>query len=293
MHETSPWHPDGTGNIDAAAEPPASKQSPIVQFAYATGLNAQTYQPLLERFSRQFRVAVWDMRGHGHSPFPAIDAGFEGWKTLERDLEEVVVKLGEKVHLVGHSIGATLSIMLAARRPDIVASVAALEPSSISNADRLQVEICRAQGGVYDFDKARAAARRRSRWRSREEAKASYAGRGMFKTRPDVFLENYLEAGLQDAGDGGLRLSCEPAWEAAIFAAVTTSIWRSLPELKVPLLMVRGTVDTMISDVDATHFVRLSKHLRDVRIEGSTHFLPMEETALVANEVSQHILKHS
>ncbi|AUW60648.1 hypothetical protein C1T17_20825 (plasmid) [Sphingobium sp. SCG-1] len=147
MHESSPWHPDGTGNIDAAVEPPASKRSPIVHFAHATGLNAQTYQPLLERFSCQFRVAAWDMRGHGHSPLPAINAGFEGWETLERDLEEVVVKLGEKVHLVGHSIGATLSIMLAARRPDIVASVAALEPSSISYADRLQVEICRAQGG--------------------------------------------------------------------------------------------------------------------------------------------------
>jgi pimeloyl-ACP methyl ester carboxylesterase len=71
--------------------------------------------PLAERF----RVYSADRRGHGRTP----DA--EGPMSFEADADDVVALLEEVIgcsaHLVGHSNGAFVALLVALRRPDLVA----------------------------------------------------------------------------------------------------------------------------------------------------------------------------
>lgn len=75
-----------------------------------------------------YRVIVPELRGHGRSSPPADgDYSIEG---CADDLAAVIDGLGlERVVLVGHSFGASVTMALAARRPEQVAGMVLLDPA--------------------------------------------------------------------------------------------------------------------------------------------------------------------
>jgi pimeloyl-ACP methyl ester carboxylesterase len=77
---------------------------PTVVFAHGFCLNASSWHYQLQQLSDEFRVVVYDMRGHGESEPPASD----DWsmEAHSRDLEAVIAAVaGGPVIVVGHSMG--------------------------------------------------------------------------------------------------------------------------------------------------------------------------------------------
>ncbi|MEU3899375.1 alpha/beta hydrolase [Streptomyces sp. NPDC045251] len=73
-----------------------------------------------------FRVVAYDRRGHGGSgPAPGAGDRRQDEDDLAALLEEAVA---EPAHIVGNSFGASVSLGLAARRPELFRSIAAHEP---------------------------------------------------------------------------------------------------------------------------------------------------------------------
>ncbi|MEU2355912.1 alpha/beta hydrolase [Streptomyces misionensis] len=81
------------------------------------------------------RLLLVDRRGYGDSPdTPRSD--------FEVDAEDIVAVLGDEVravgvggvHLVGHGNGAVAALVAAARRPDLVRSLALVQPSAFTAA---------------------------------------------------------------------------------------------------------------------------------------------------------------
>src|SRR6266542_6356670 len=101
----------------------AGPSAPLLHFAHATGLNAETYMEFLEPLSRKFRIIASDLRGHGRTTLPADPKRLHGWELFEADLEHLLESIGQPTLLIGHSLGATTSLMLAARRPELVHGV--------------------------------------------------------------------------------------------------------------------------------------------------------------------------
>ena len=86
-------------------------------------------QPLL---AAGHRTVAYDRRGHSRSG-PADGLGSR--RVHEDDLVALIVELGlGPVHLVGNSFGGSLALGVAARRPDLVRSVAAHEPPLVDVA---------------------------------------------------------------------------------------------------------------------------------------------------------------
>ena len=67
-------------------------------------------------------LLVPDRRGYGDSPEP------EPVSDYTMDAADVVALLGDGAHLVGHSYGGTVAMLAAAARPDLVRSLALIEP---------------------------------------------------------------------------------------------------------------------------------------------------------------------
>lgn len=88
--------------------------------------NAASFQWLAPRLENR-RVLALDLAGHGHSDWRGPGGGYAIWDYV-LDLDAVLTALNEeRVHLLGHSLGAAVVSLLAAVRPQRVASLVMLE----------------------------------------------------------------------------------------------------------------------------------------------------------------------
>jgi pimeloyl-ACP methyl ester carboxylesterase len=95
--------------------------------------DTRVFAPLSAELAGEYGLWAYDRRGHGRTPDTDAPLGFESM--LAEAVAVVEQLVGPPVHLVGHSDGASLALLIAARRPDLVASVSAfsgnLDPSGM------------------------------------------------------------------------------------------------------------------------------------------------------------------
>ena len=275
------------GAVSFLAWDSAPAGAPCLHFAHATGLNAQTYVPLLARLAGRFRVRAWDARGHGRTTLPADPASLISWETYVADLARFLEALGEgPVLLAGHSMGATASSEVLATRPDLALGLVAVDPPMVSPEMAETIAATRAAGANIDPEIAQRAARRRADWPDRASVRAAYLGRGAFQSWPEAWLDGYLDGGLVETATG-VRLACTPAWEAATFRAVSTTIWQRMAELRQPMTLLRATVGSTVAAEAPDTLARLAPHVRQRVVEGASHFLPMEQPEIVIAEIEE------
>ncbi len=105
-----------------------SSEIPVL-FIHSAGGNTQHWEHQLTHVSRTRRAIAIDLRGHGRSP--ALDGDAVGIDELATGIDGVVSRLElDRFVLVGHSMGAAVSIAYAATQPDRVAGLLLLDPAS-------------------------------------------------------------------------------------------------------------------------------------------------------------------
>ena len=265
--------------------PDAVSDRPILHWAHANGFNAQTYDPLLAPLEDKFDIYACDARGHGHSTLSADPQAMSSWYIYRDDLETLVAHLaaqgGQKIWLGGHSMGGCTSVLLAAKRPDLVAGLVLVDPVITPYINWLNRLLMRASKGP-GVALAQMAKKRKADWPDAATVEKAYAGRGAFATWEDGFLAAYLAGGLLPKGDG-VTLACAPTWEAANFKGPQLDCRPEIANLRVPFTLL------MAQEGSTTYFRKPFEALDvDKKIEivaGSTHFLPMERAALVRAEI--------
>lgn len=87
------------------------------------GLTQSSMRGLVRKFSKDHRVIALDWRGHGQTENPAQDDAFS-YALMRDDLRGLMDHLGiESAHLVGHSMGGQIGLMLAISNPGRVKSL--------------------------------------------------------------------------------------------------------------------------------------------------------------------------
>ena len=191
---------------------------PIVLLSHANGFCAASWAEFAEALAGRLHLVAIDARGQGHSPDPAAGVTPEslGWGQLRDDLIDVSeLVLGEtgqaRIALgAGHSFGGTLTLAAAARAPGRFGALLALDPVILPP---------RIPGGGRGSDLGERARKRRARFPSRAEARASFAPKPLFAGWTPRALDLYVDFGLADAADssGEVVLRCAPEVEATIF----------------------------------------------------------------------------
>ena len=100
-----------------------------VLWLHATGFNAITYESILEPLGTQMHAAALDMRGHGRSKLPANPRKLKSWNKFRDDVIQVLEKTApDGAVLGGHSMGATVALLVAGKRPDLVRGLVLTDP---------------------------------------------------------------------------------------------------------------------------------------------------------------------
>lgn len=191
-------------------------QGPAALLHHANGFCAATLGPLAALLRDRYRVYGMDARGHGDSS-RLEDLSRYQWATFCRDwirvAEHLVEREGGALALgIGHSLGATTTLLGASERPELVGRLALVEAVIPVRPDRRDAaRLARLERLIAG------AAKRRSRWPSAAAARAHFGTHPFFERWRAEALDLYVGQGLRSRRDGSVELKCPGAVEAAIF----------------------------------------------------------------------------
>lgn len=106
---------------------------PVV-FLHSMALASEGFRSVADRLGDEFRSLLFDFRGQGRSRIPDVD--LIDTETLYEDAVGLVeaLRVGP-AHVVGMSMGGWIGLRLAARRPDLVRSLALIGTTAANTED--------------------------------------------------------------------------------------------------------------------------------------------------------------
>lgn len=261
--------------------------APVLHWAHANGFNARTYAPLLAPLAEHFHIYASDARGHGLSSLPADPARHKNWYVYRDDLLRLIQWISGRhpqssLMLAGHSMGGCVSALAAAAQADAAQALFLVDPVIIPWRRRVMMSVLYRLIGDRANPMAATAKRRRADWPSAPALIKAYTGRGAFSTWETAFLKAYVQGGTIKT-ETGVRLACDPLWEAANFAAQghdSTGAVRQLTQPSAVLMAGRG------STVFAPEAFAQNRNCAFIKsIADTGHFLPMQVPDLVRTEM--------
>lgn len=251
---------------------------PPLVFLHANGYPPGCYRPLLERLAAQYQVQAMLQRPLWPGSRPA---DLRDWIPLTDDLlQHLDENHPAPVVGVGHSMGGIALLRAAVRHPQRFSALALIDPVLFPPHFILGWNILRALGlGQHVHPLIRTAKTRRRRFDDLQRLFNGYRRRPTFKYMSDAALRDYIESIACPQPDGGYQL-CYPAeWEAQIYHTGIwrdMELWRGLPGLRVPLLILRGAeTDTFFAST-AQRVERTQPRARVITIDRATHLVPLE-----------------
>ena len=258
---------------------------PRLVFAHANGFCASAYGRMLGALSPHFDIVAPDMRGHGRTLLPADPHDHRSWDIYARDLATLNAALDRPADLaVGHSMGGTCWA-LAAALIDAPPPLALIDPAMLPGIGYRLFRSPLRPAIARHVAIAKQARRRTRRWPDFTSALARYENKAPFNRWAPGVLEDYLLDGLTDTGDG-VRLSCDPEWEAANFEAHGHNLPAAARKVA-PLIHLLKSEHGSVS-MYAASLARKGAKVKTLPRSG--HLAPMEDPDRVADWIGQIII---
>jgi len=243
------------------------------------------HTPLAERLVSHLRVVGMDDRGHGQTRAATDLKKLKNWDIFARDLERFFEHLNEPVIAMGHSRGAVISLLLTIRRPDLVRALVLIDPTILPLSWKWMWFTAQKLGLTWLAPIVSRAAKRRNPWPDRETMLNAYHDLGPFRNWKDGFLEGYINHGTEETDQGSIRLCCDPAWESRCFSACPPAVWKDLPRLKRPTLVLYGAESDTFLAPSAGRFKAMVPDAVIRSFEETRHFVPMERPDETADAI--------
>ncbi|MBP6210440.1 MAG: alpha/beta hydrolase [Anaerolineales bacterium] len=195
---------------------------------------------------------------------------------------------------VGHSIGGIVTLRAAMREPNKFRAVILLDPVLFPVSRLIAWNIIRAAGlGTKVHPLIAGAQRRRRTFNDLDTVFRSYRSRDVFRYLNDESLRHYIEGITKPRDGGGFELVFSPEWEAHIYLTGLRDfdLWKQLPKLKVPTLIIRGAeTDTFLARTGDL-VKKKNPNIQVVSLERSTHLVPLERPQEVFDLIQSFLEK--
>jgi len=247
-------------------------------FLHANGYPPECYLPLLEILANSYHVIGMKLRPlwEGHEAEVLTD-----WQPLSDDLVHFLEQQNDaKAVIVGHSLGAVVSLRAAIQEPGHFRALVLLDPVIFPPAVIRGWKIIKSLGLGYKLHPLIPTAQKRRRaFEYQEVVYRAYRQKKIFR-----FIDNHnlriMIAGMLSPTDGiGYELSYSPEWEVQIYYTGVSSdldIWRGLPQVKIPIMIIRGSETNTFFPVTANRVKKMLPTVQVETISEATHLVPLE-----------------
>lgn len=252
----------------------ANRGRPIIHFMHGNGFCGLVYWPLLEPLLEDYDLILTDVQGHGDS-----DSGnkFLGWNANAEmalaSLHHRLLSRNVPVIGMGHSLGAVLTTLMAAKSPKLFSQLLLLDPVYFPKRMLHAMRGLNAFGLLRAFPLPRGARGRTARWSSRRAAHEYLRGRGIFRRLHPDALESYVQYALHREADGQVALKC-PNWlEAGFFASYPRGLWPSIAAVSCPTATLVGRQTFPFVRQSAQLLPQVNEHYAVRWLEGGHCFM--------------------
>jgi len=263
-----------------------------LHFLHANGYPPECYAPLFELLKTEYHLFGMKLRPLWEGMKPE---DLDDWHPLSDDLLQFLTtgRL-DPVIGVGHSIGGIVTLRAALRDPSRFRALILLDPVLFVPSFLVMWNLVRALGlGNKTHPKIAGALKRRRTFDNLDLVFRGYRSREVFKYMSDESLRAYIAGIAKPREGGGFELAYSPEWESRIYLTGLRDfdLWRELPNLQVPTLIIRGAeTDTFLQK--AGELVKSKNPKVQVKtLEKSTHLLSLERPQEVF-EMMQEFLKN-
>ncbi len=247
---------------------------PMLHFAHANGFPPGTYRKLIGELAASHHVVSMAARPLWSDSKPRE---LRDWSVFADDLRAEIGRRDLRgIVGVGHSLGAVISLLAAAGDPGLFSAVVAIDPLILTGFHSLFWGAVKAIGLSGRIGIVRGARRRRELWSDRAEARSSYSSKKIFADWDPEVLDDYIDSGMVDLPQGGVRLRYPKECEARTFSAAPHNLWPELRKVSVPTLFVQGEHSDTFLDAARLRVEREVPGSRTMVISDSSHFVPME-----------------
>jgi pimeloyl-ACP methyl ester carboxylesterase len=260
-------------------EAPAGR--PTLHFMSGNGFCGGVYWPFLKRFLPEYGLFLHDIEGQGDSDAPAH---FSGIDAVTRRVPEVLAEQGLRDDRplvgIGHSLGAALTLKIAADNPGLFRAIVLLDPIVFPPPVWVGARLMSALG-LHPM--TRGALRRRREWANREEAADRLRNRGIYEGWTEEALQCFVDHATHD--EGGKRvLSCPPELEAEIYGRPVYP-WPSFRKVQIPVLFLYGDASYPFFPVAERLARRANPRVRGATSPGR-HCFMLEDPATAHDRVA-------
>ena len=247
-------------------------------FSHGNSFPASTYRVMLDSLrARGWRVSA--IEKYGHDPdYPVTD----NWPHLVQQLADFAAAQkqddgGAAPALVGHSLGGILSLMCAARHPELARAVVMLDSPVLRGWRAGAVGVAKRTALMPRLSPSQISRRRRHQWDDREAVFQHFRGKKLFAGWDEQVLHDYVDHGTFSA-DGGWQLAFDREVESRIYDTLPHNIDRLLRQhpLKCPAAFIGGLQSAEIKQVGGLGATAKFARGRVTMIDG-THLFPMEK----------------
>lgn len=230
-------------------------EGPTFLLLHGVGLRAEAWNPVIDVLSQRFRVVAPDMPGHGHSRMTRTPS------MLSEYTDAVAPLLDQPAFVAGHSMGAMIALDLAARFPERIRGVAAL--NAIYRREPKAQSAVRARAAALDPHATADPAQTLDRWFG-----------------PDASPERI-------ACHQWLRDVDPTAYKAAytVFANENGPSDNDLAALTCPAQFMTGRAEPNSTPEMSRQMAALTPHGSARVLDGAAHMMPMTHPDAVASEL--------
>jgi pimeloyl-ACP methyl ester carboxylesterase len=263
-----------------------------LHFLHANGYPPACYKPLLDLLRSQYHVFGMTLRPLWPDSKPEE---LRDWHPLSDDLLQFLdeQKAGTLIGM-GHSIGAIVTLRAALKQPERFRALVLLDPVLFLPSFIRTWNVARMLGvGHRIHPLISGAVKRRRTFDDLDTVFRGYRRREIFRYFSDENLRTFIAGMVRPKVDGGYELAYSPKWEAHIYYTGVwrdMELWRGLPNLKVPTLILRGAETDTFLEAAGRLVKRKQPRVQVVTVPQSTHLVPLERPQEVF-DITQSFLK--
>lgn len=247
---------------------------PTLFLLHATGFLPWLWHPIARELSPSYRIIAPYICDYRKAD---IEKGGLHWMTVAKDIAAFCNKNSiENPFLVGHSMGATVSMIVHAFYGVKARAMILIEPIF------LREDFYRIHFTAKDHPLAYKALRRKNHWKNPSEAMGYLKSKSLFKNWTEEMLELYITYGMKERKRGGLELVCSPKTEAAMFlGGVQYNIWPLLPKISCPVLVIEGEATDSKNFIDLERIIAVLPKTSHIIVADAGHLIPMEQPSKI------------